>query len=240
MTKGRSIFQAESDFYLLCNPWHDDDVFSIKSNDEINEFVLNEHGQIFLGSSDAPRPIPWFFGQFESSVLLTALSMLDSNDNENLSEMILEKLCSKIRADPGMKNAIFDSSPSAQLKESIDSSSPVILKYFLRKNRRTCSESRNWQQVALLCSLCRSLGIPSRVVTIYNAICGPETYRANNSIVVDSKQTRFEFSSSFSSENPFILDYFQTFLFVARMLDETWSNFVVENFRSNVHPNKQT
>ncbi|CAF1682139.1 unnamed protein product, partial [Didymodactylos carnosus] len=46
------------DVYFLFNPWNKNDSCALLSSDQIAEYVLNEHGQIYLGSSDIPQSIP--------------------------------------------------------------------------------------------------------------------------------------------------------------------------------------
>jgi hypothetical protein len=140
---------------------------------------MNEHGEIYLGTSNLPQSIPWHFGQFESVVLLTALKLLNqvqisAQHHLDLS-LILRILSSKICSDPGRINGIFPSSfdihPLSYQKNGY-TSSPAILKQYLLFNGQSVQgdSGSNWQHAAVFCSLCRSLGIPSRIVTVYNAV----------------------------------------------------------------------
>ncbi|CAF4363635.1 unnamed protein product, partial [Rotaria magnacalcarata] len=80
-------------------------------------------------------------------------------------------------------------------------SSPAILKKYLLLNGQSVQgdSGSNWQHAAVFCSLCRSLGIPSRIVTVYNATCGAQEQEKINLygdkrqqpiIVVNKKVTR--------------------------------------------------
>ena len=150
---------------------------------------MNEHGQIYLGSPDVPRFIPWYFGQFERSVLLTAFVLLNkvqlpAQHRPDLST-ILRILSAKICSDPGTNNGIFPSSsdvnPSSSQQNGYTSSPAILNQYLLSNNHSVQGDSgSNWQHAAVFCSLCRSLGIPSRIVTVYNAI-----YRAQEVENVD-------------------------------------------------------
>ena len=79
---------------------------------------MNEHGQIYLGSSDIPQSIPWYFGQFERVVLLTALEFLNkvqlSAQNRMDVSLILRILALKICSEAGKNNGIFPSSFDAR------------------------------------------------------------------------------------------------------------------------------
>jgi transglutaminase 1 len=174
-----AIFQFDIDIYFLFNPWQKDDVCALLSPEEIAEYVMNEHGQIYLGSLNIPRPIPWYFGQFESAVLLTALTLLNRTQlsAEHLIDLplILRIISSKICSDPGTMNGIFRSSCDIQplpCQKNGYTSSPAILRQYLLLNGQSVQgdSGSNWQHAAVFCSLCRSLGIPCRIVTVYNAI----------------------------------------------------------------------
>jgi hypothetical protein len=157
---------------------------------------LNEHGQIYLGSSDKPQAIPWYFGQFERSALLTALALLDKAQlppqNRIDPSVILRILSSKICSNPGTNSGIFPSSFDTRTISSQNNgytSSSSILKQYLSSNGRTLQggSGNNWQHAAILCSLSRSLGIPCRIVTVYNSACRADGTE-NNDIHWDTKQ----------------------------------------------------
>ncbi|CAF4417360.1 unnamed protein product, partial [Rotaria magnacalcarata] len=80
-------------------PWNSTDVCGLLSSDQIAEYALSEHGQIYLGSCEVPRSIPWHFGQFERDVLLTALTLLNKTSLPTGSHidisLILRRLSSK-------------------------------------------------------------------------------------------------------------------------------------------------
>jgi hypothetical protein len=157
---------------------------------------MNEHGQIYLGSSDKPQPIPWYFGQFEKSVLLTAFALLDKAQlpaqNRIDPSIILRILSSKISSNPGTNSGIFPSlfdNRSTSSQNNGYTSSSAILKQYLLSNGRSIrgGSGTNWQHAAILCSLSRSLGIPCRIVTVYNAACRADGTE-NNDIHWDTKQ----------------------------------------------------
>ena len=163
------MFQFDVDIYFLFNPWHKDDAYGLLSSDQIAEYVMNEHGQFYLGSSNIPLSIPWYFGQFDGVVLLTALALLKQTQYPIDSSMILRILASKVCSEPDTNNGIFPTVFSFEKNEY--SSSPAILKGYLLLNNQSVRGDRgsNWQHAAVFCSLCRSLGIPCRIVTVYNA-----------------------------------------------------------------------
>ncbi|CAF5148228.1 unnamed protein product, partial [Rotaria magnacalcarata] len=186
----------EFDIYLLFNPWNKHDACALSSSEQINEYVMNEHGQIYLGSADKPRAVPWYFGQFERSALLAALTLLDKAQlppqNRIDPSIILRIISSKICSNSGTNNGIFPSSFDSKTFSSENhgyTSSTAILKQYILSNGQSVQggSGTNWQHAAILCSLSRALGIPCRIVTIYNAACQTDGTK-NNDIHWDIKQ----------------------------------------------------
>lgn len=174
-----TLFLFEVDLYFLFNPWNKDDACALPSDEQISEYVMNEHGQIFLGTSDQPQQIPWYYGQFEKPALLTALNLLDKAQLPAQSRVdpsvILRILSSRICSNPGTTSGIFPSAFNQPVtsKEKAYTSSTNVLKQYIQGNYQTIpgGSGQNWQHAAVLCSLSRALGIPCRIVTVYNAAC---------------------------------------------------------------------
>lgn len=53
---------------------HTDDAVYMENENERKEYVLNETGIIFYGSSSTPRARPWDFGQVKSTPSKTRIS----------------------------------------------------------------------------------------------------------------------------------------------------------------------
>ena len=194
--QNRTLFLFEFDLYFLFNPWKQDDACSLTSAEQINEYVMNEHGQVYIGSSDKPRSIPWYFGQFERPTLLTALKLLDKaqlpTQHRIDPSIILRILSSRICSNPGTNSGIFPSSFDGQVALSQNNgytSTTAVLKQYLLSNGQSLKSGSgcNWQHAAVLCSLSRSLGIPCRLVTVYNIVCRTNGTE-NNDIHWDTKQ----------------------------------------------------
>jgi hypothetical protein len=195
-TQNLALFLFEVDIYFLFNPWQKDDACALSSTSQIAEYVMNEHGQIYLGSIDQPQGLPWYYGQFERYALLTALELLDKAQlpaqNRTDPAVILRLLSSKICSNPGSLSGIFPSAFDSRMVSSTNcfyTSSSSILKRYLSSNGRSLQGGcgANWQHAAVLCSLARSLGIPCRIVTVYNGACRTDgTY--SNDVHWDTKQ----------------------------------------------------
>ena len=66
----------EPDFILLCNPWCQEDSVFVESDEWRNEYVLNDMGAIWRGTTRSSSPCYWNFGQFEEGILDATLKVL--------------------------------------------------------------------------------------------------------------------------------------------------------------------
>uniref|UniRef100_A0A8C4QGE0 Transglutaminase N-terminal domain-containing protein n=1 Tax=Eptatretus burgeri TaxID=7764 RepID=A0A8C4QGE0_EPTBU len=63
--------------YILFNPWCREDQVYMKGEAEKEEYVLNDHGLIFYGTSSDIISRSWIYGQFEKDVLDACLYILE-------------------------------------------------------------------------------------------------------------------------------------------------------------------
>lgn len=172
------------------------------SAEQIGEYVMNEHGRIYLGTADRPRSIPWYYGQYETIVLLTALTLLDKTPVPTDPTHIPRLLAMKIRTDSkhnlqGIFGPVPTIRPIPPPAAGYVSGPSILNQYFQSNIYQGNSYDTNWQHAAILCSLCRSLGIACRPVTVYNANgSGTEQYEqlseeTNSKLIVESSTTRF-------------------------------------------------
>ena len=73
LTKTHNIY---SDIILICNPWCENDTVYLESENDRDEYVLNDHGAIWRGSVSSSGPCNWNFGQFEEGILDATLHVL--------------------------------------------------------------------------------------------------------------------------------------------------------------------
>ena len=66
----------EPDIIILCNPWCKEDSVYLESEDAKNEYVLNDMGAIWRGTTRSSSPCYWNFGQFEDGILDATLNVL--------------------------------------------------------------------------------------------------------------------------------------------------------------------
>ena len=69
-----------SDIILICNPWCENDTVYLESENDRNEYVLNDHGAIWRGTVSSSGPCNWNFGQFEEGILDATLHVLKMDE----------------------------------------------------------------------------------------------------------------------------------------------------------------
>ncbi|KAM4689607.1 coagulation factor XIII A chain [Discoglossus pictus] len=73
----RSSRNADTDTYILFNPWCKEDSVYMDDEKEIEEYVMNDVGVIFHGELNNIKKRSWEYGQFEEQILDACLYLMD-------------------------------------------------------------------------------------------------------------------------------------------------------------------
>ncbi|XP_045200578.2 annulin-like [Mercenaria mercenaria] len=181
-------YQHSDPLYILFNPWcKDDQVYMSK---DLEEYVLEDTGEIYCGSYNYIQARKWKFGQFNGNVLDCAMYLLDD----------VSKIKDHVRGDPvkvtreisSLVNS-FDNSGvlagnwSSEADDYADGKVPwhwtgsvEILKQYL-KTKRPVKYGQCWVFSGIVTTVCRALGIPARSVTNFESAHGTD-----GSITIDT------------------------------------------------------
>ncbi|XP_075702959.1 protein 4.2-like [Rhinoderma darwinii] len=171
--------QDLGEFMLLFNPWCEDDLVYIYNETERQEFVLSEDSIIYLGTESSVQPHPWHFGQFEEDIPDMCLKFLNMSPRyqekpekhyvkRNDPIYITQEIGDMIGRWDETDRVNFmceNGRPSYTLVSSVP-----ILRLWLRDKTQS-AYGHHWVFAAVLCTVLRCLGIPTRVVTNYNSAC---------------------------------------------------------------------
>uniref|UniRef100_A0A6I8S4N9 Transglutaminase-like domain-containing protein n=1 Tax=Xenopus tropicalis TaxID=8364 RepID=A0A6I8S4N9_XENTR len=150
--KPTSLSQDLGRFMLLFNPWCKDDPVFLHNEGQRQEYVLNEDGIIYMGTESCIQQHPWHFGQNE---------YLNRNDpiyvSRVLGDMVRKKELDRVAF------MVENRRPSYGLISSV----PILQKWF--QNEFKTVYGHHWVFAAVLCTVLRCLGIPTRLVTNYNS-----------------------------------------------------------------------
>ncbi|XP_073462407.1 protein 4.2-like [Aquarana catesbeiana] len=171
------VIENLGEFMILFNPWCEDDPVYLHNEAERREYVLSEDGIIYLGTESHVQPHPWHFGQFEEDIPAICIKFLDTNPRyQETPEMHYIKrndpvyICQIIGDMIGLRDdedrvafMCENGRPSYKWISSI----PVLRQWFQEESRTVYGH--HWVFTAVLCTVLRCLGIPTRIVTNYNS-----------------------------------------------------------------------
>ncbi|XP_077192304.1 protein-glutamine gamma-glutamyltransferase 5-like [Paroedura picta] len=170
------------DFLLLFNAWCPEDDVYLASEAERQEYVMNEDGILYQGNRDWIRPSPWNYGQFEEDIVDICLETLDRNLNyrrnpardcslRGSAAYVSRVLSAMINSndDQGVLLGNWSEDYSGGVRPTEWSSSLPILRQWSRSGGQPVRYGQCWVFAAVMCTVMRCLGIPTRVVTNFNS-----------------------------------------------------------------------
>ncbi|KAF0879378.1 TGM3L glutamyltransferase, partial [Crocuta crocuta] len=170
------------DFVLLFNPWcPEDDVF-LDSEEERQEYVLNDSGIIFRGVEKHIRPQGWNFGQFEEDILNICLSILDRNplyQDDPASDVscrhdpiyVTRAISAMVNSnnDRGVVQGQWQGKYGGGTSPLHWRGSVAILQKWFKGRFKPVKYGQCWVFAGVMCTVLRCLGIATRVVSNFNS-----------------------------------------------------------------------
>ncbi|XP_061578481.1 protein-glutamine gamma-glutamyltransferase 2 [Cololabis saira] len=169
-------------FFLLFNPLCRDDVVHLPDEYMLHEYIRNENGIIYNGTSNNIGMLYWNYGQFEDKIMDICFEILDnSNDALKNSKMDLDRrgdpvyvsrtITAMVNADDdrGVVIGKWSGSYSDGTSPSSWTSSVPILREWSKAGARGVKYGQCWVFAGVACTVLRCLGIPTRVITNFNS-----------------------------------------------------------------------
>ncbi|XP_063816604.1 protein-glutamine gamma-glutamyltransferase E-like [Pseudophryne corroboree] len=169
-------------FVLLFNPWCLDDDVYMASEEERKEYILNDHGVIFMGNDKHITNIGWNYGQFENNILNICLEILDRSLNcqkdaaadysQRNSPLYVGRIISAMinsNDDFGVLEGKWEKEFSDGADPNSWNGSVEILWKWQNDNYKPVKYGQCWVFAAVMCTVLRCLGIPTRVITNFNS-----------------------------------------------------------------------
>uniref|UniRef100_A0A3Q3WSN6 protein-glutamine gamma-glutamyltransferase n=1 Tax=Mola mola TaxID=94237 RepID=A0A3Q3WSN6_MOLML len=170
-----------------------DDWVYLPDERERQEYVMNEEGLIYYGTSVYPKPMTWVFGQFEEEMVDIVLKILDVNPKhaKDPSDDVSARcnpiyvgrvLSAMINAngDRGVLEGRWVGSYDDGVRPTHWTGSVSILQQWYRNNCRPVKYGQCWVFAGVMCTVMRFLGIPCRVVTNFQS-----AHDTNRSLTID-------------------------------------------------------
>ncbi|NXN44673.1 TGM3 glutamyltransferase, partial [Rhinoptilus africanus] len=169
-------------FVLLFNPWSSDDDVFMPSKAECEEYVLEEFGIIFAGNKNRISSFGWNFGQFQGDILDICLSMLDRSlsyrqdpitdaSHRNDPKYLGRVLSAMVNAndDQGVVLGNWSGNYEGGKSPSSWTGSGEILQNWKKSGFRPVRYGQCWVFAAVLTTVLRCLGIPTRTITNFSS-----------------------------------------------------------------------
>ncbi|XP_043255316.1 annulin isoform X1 [Colletes gigas] len=177
-TKNRNLegaisYTMKNPFYLIFNPWCIDDVVYMEDEDERQEYVLSEDGLIWRGSYNRLRPTVWKYSQFERDILDCALHLMTEVGKVRTSgrgdPVVISRILSAAVNSPDDSGAVMgnwsDDFGGGTPPTKWMGSQRILQQYY--KTKKPVKYGQCWVFAGVLATVCRTLGLPCRVVTNY-------------------------------------------------------------------------
>ncbi|KAK9887114.1 hypothetical protein WA026_020561 [Henosepilachna vigintioctopunctata] len=184
--ENKKVYDYESEIYILFNPWMCHDLVHMPDKRLLDEYVLQEVGKIWVGAYGSSKGREWVFGQFNSCILPAIMLMLDRSNLPHSSRgdpvkvcRIISKMVNSNDEDGGILIGDWSGDYSDGTAPSAWTGSVAIMQEYL-DTQEPVPYGQCWVFAGVVTTVCRALGIPSRVVS--NLV---SAHDANSSLTID-------------------------------------------------------
>ncbi|XP_059115525.1 protein-glutamine gamma-glutamyltransferase 5 isoform X2 [Peromyscus eremicus] len=158
------------------------DAVYLESEPQRQEYVMNDYGFIYQGSKSWIRPCPWNYGQFEENIIDICLELLEKSLNFQVdpstdcalrgSPVYTSRVvCAMINSndDSGVLNGNWSENYVDGVNPAEWTGSVAILKQWHATGCQSVRYGQCWVFAAVMCTVMRCLGIPTRVITNFDS-----------------------------------------------------------------------
>ncbi|TNN42176.1 Protein-glutamine gamma-glutamyltransferase K [Liparis tanakae] len=154
-----SVHDPANDVYLLFNPWCEDDAVFMDSEEERQEYVMNDIGRMYYGTRDQIGVRTWSYGQFDDGILDVCLFILEKSGTPPSGW-----------GDPvNVVRGNWSGSYPLGTSPTVWSGSVEILKEYHENLGSPVKYGQCWVFAGVFTTVLRCLGVPSRPVTNYSS-----------------------------------------------------------------------
>ncbi|XP_039744474.1 protein-glutamine gamma-glutamyltransferase Z [Pteropus medius] len=181
-------------FILLFNPWSAEDDVYLPSETLLQEYVMLDYGFVYKGHERFITSSPWNYGQFEEDIIDICFEILNKSLYflENPSKDCSQRndavyVCRVVSAminsndDNGVLQGNWGEDYSLGVSPLEWNGSVAILRQWSAKGGQPVKYGQCWVFAAVMCTVMRCLGVPSRVVSNFRS-----AHSADGNLTIDT------------------------------------------------------
>ncbi|XP_034945845.1 annulin-like isoform X2 [Chelonus insularis] len=172
---GAISFSVNEPFYIIFNPWCPDDEVFLDDENKRQEYVMADTGLIWRGNHKSMRPTVWKYSQFEKDILDSALYLMIEvgkvRSAARNDPVVISRILSAVVNSPDDNGAVMgnwsDDFSGGTAPTKWLGSQKILQQYY--KTKKPVKYGQCWVFSGVLATVCKTLGIPCRVVTNYSS-----------------------------------------------------------------------
>ncbi|XP_030067307.1 protein-glutamine gamma-glutamyltransferase 5 [Microcaecilia unicolor] len=180
-------------FILLFNPWQPGDAVFLEDEAERQEYIMTDYGIIYQGNMNWIQQVSWNYGQFEENIVDISLALLKHSlnfhgdpsthyskggDPAYVSRVISAMV--NANDDNGVVEGKWTGEYTEGKKPTDWNGSVALLRQWQANGFKPVKYGQCWVFAGVLCTVMRSLGIPTRVVTNFES-----AHDSNGDLIID-------------------------------------------------------
>lgn len=160
---------------VLFNAWNPADKCYMEKPTDLNEYVLNEHGITYRGTTRSVQAVRWYFAQFDHNTLRVLLHLLNRLDEKSRKSPALTAryLTSAMVQQPTNPDGLMVGRWEAPYPGGVNpmswSSSDQIISRYIAQGFQAVKYAQCWVFAAVYNSFLRGVGIPARPITTFDS-----------------------------------------------------------------------
>jgi len=169
-----SSYVLSKPLVILFNPYNQADDVYFPTQSKLDEYLLNDYGLVYRGSTNDYSSTKWFYGQFQPETLTVAMFLLtqytgDASDVRSLSRYLTYASTYQTQNRRGILWGNWGSSFAGGKAPWYWQGSDEIFRTYIQQQYAPVKFGQCWVFGGVLNALLRTLGIPSRHLTTFES-----------------------------------------------------------------------